>query len=252
MLSELWDFITTKSSSQARKEGYLYHAIALAHRARRCEKYWQTHLEHCREQVAKIPSAEKLVVFGSGLLLETPLEILVQKFNQITLVDIVHTKETRAKVERFCQSLKTRISLVEMDLNKDFFTEKAEFYISANILSQIAFVSTQKWLKEQIAEEEIEKRTADLQARHLEQLLNVSNHGMVFSDFQMQILDLQNKVIEEKSTVAESLKLKWSKTWSWDLAPAPELSKDYSVRLIVGCRTEDTQTTRQIFLNSHQ
>lgn len=237
MLSELWDFFTTKSTANARKEGYLYHAIALAHRARRCEKFWQEHLDRSHEQIIKIPIGDRLVVLGSGLLMETPLDLLASKFAKITLVDAVHTKQARAKIEKFSHESKTKINLVEMDLNTDFFLEKADYYISANILSQIAFVPTQNWLKEKISEAEIEKRTCELQARHLEQLSKISNQGLLFSDFEMHILDLQNKIIDEKSTVAQELKIKWNKTWSWDLAPAPELSKDYSVRLIVGCRT---------------
>jgi hypothetical protein len=239
MLSELWDFWTTKSSDEARRDGHLYHAIALAHRARRCQQHWQPHLESCHELINKIPKGDSLTIFGSGLLLETPLNILVKKYNTINLIDAVHTKEARFKVKKITDSLlaagkNIQIQMVELDLNKEFYKVKSDYFISANILSQIGFVSAQKWLKQGMTDNEIEKKTANLQLKHLEQLKMTSEKGLLFSDYKMQILDLQNQLVEEKPTVAEELKLVWQKQWDWNLAPAPELSKDYSVRLVVG------------------
>ena len=94
----------------------------------------------------------------------------------------------------------------------------------------------QNMIKNKTSENEIEKITFDLQARHLEQLEKVSPKGLLFSDFKMQILDLSSRLIEERPTVASELDIKWQQQWDWDLAPAPELSKVYSVRLGVGCR----------------
>lgn len=103
MIKEVWDYLTTKSTAKARKDGYLYTAIALAARARRCEKYWQTHLENCHSEIEKrvrqhsnhFSDSKKnhVAVLGSGLLLETPIELLEKYFSEITLVDIVHTKQ---------------------------------------------------------------------------------------------------------------------------------------------------------------
>jgi hypothetical protein len=240
MIQELWDYLTTSASAPARKEGYLYHSIALAHRARRCHQHWSEHLEECHKNISSRFSRRakggRLAVLGSGLLLETPLEILLPQFDQIDLVDVVHTKDVRSRVAKTAGNEK--IHFTEMDLNKQTLTEKYDFVISANLLSQLPYVISNQMREGKPADDELESRiqnlSKDLQSRHIEQLCALSKERLLFSDFQLHIRGLDQKIIETSTTVDKELNLKWKPTWAWNLAPAPEFSKDYSVELIVG------------------
>jgi hypothetical protein len=240
MIQELWDYLTTTTSSAARKEGYLYHSIALAHRARRCRQHWSAHLEMCRTSISKrMKQREKggtLAILGSGLLLETPLDILLPEFDRIDLVDVVHTKDVRKSISNFQD--KDKIHFIEMDLNKQAIESKYDFVISANLLSQLPYVIVGKLREGRKAtvklEEEAQRITKDLQARHLQQICELSSERLLLSDFELKAYDLQGKLIETCATVDSGLNVSWSPTWAWKLAPAPELSKDYSVELTVG------------------
>jgi len=261
MIREVWDYLTTKSSTTARKEGYLYTAIALSARAKRCEKYWQTHLANCHAEIEKriLQHSGHLAVLGSGLLLETPIELLEKYFNEITLVDIVHTKQALNKAKN-----KKNIHLVEIDLNGIYSNKiylnnsqskfgNFDFVISANLLSQLPLHVCQKMMKQNIAQEIISEKAYELQKKHLQDIRSYAQHGLLFSDYKVSLIpdnkmslasgdnqsDLINnfnnpKKIEESLSVDPRLNIKWEKTWDWNLAPAPEVEKNKSVVLTEG------------------
>ena len=243
MIQELWDFITTKSTASARDEGYLYHSIALAHRARRCQTHWHEHLKNCHHQLLlhlkDLKQKKRVAVLGSGLLLETPAEILAQHFAQIDLVDVVHTKDVRKKISSLPSA--AQFNLIELDLNKSFIEDSYDFVISANLLSQLPYVLAKKIRQENKdkkelsdLENEIEKMTFDLQSRHFQQVKSLSKNIFLFSDFEIELHDKKGKLIEQSPTVDSSLSIKWENSWIWNLAPIPEISTDYSVDLRVG------------------
>ncbi len=260
MIQEFWDFLTTSSSKQARENGYLYQSIALAHRARRCHRHWLKHLEECHDflntRLPKIKKDSRVAILGSGLMLETPPEILIQHFEHIDLVDVVHTKNVRDLISRFSLSHNQnhRFHFIEIDLNQSELKGDYDFVISANLLSQLPQVMIDRERKQRLKRQRSLLRSKDLmegcmendfeegisfliqklQLRHLEQVKSLSKKHLIFSDFELNIRDLKNSLIETSATVDPQLNIKWEKNWSWNLAPAPEISKNHSVELIVG------------------
>ncbi len=236
MIQELWDYFTTSSTSKARANGYLYHSIALAHRARRCRQHWSEHLRNCHQLLnSKLPKASTLAVLGSGLLLETPPQILAQSFEKIDLIDVVHTKTVRELVGR--SEHRERFRFVELDLNQDDLGNHFDFIISANLLSQLSYVPGNRLRKQGQDEAQISKLSMELQDRHLRQIRQAATRYLLFSDFQINIRDLKGEILDSSSTVSEQLEIPWQQKWSWNLAPAPEFSRLHSVELIVGCTT---------------
>ncbi|MGB9747029.1 MAG: hypothetical protein ACPLXM_08895 [Bacteroidales bacterium] len=77
---------------------------------------WQSHLYNARQYIIEFADSlqgkEKLVVFGSGWLLDFPLEELSERFQQITLVDVHHP----AQVQHRIQNKFTNVSLLEADI----------------------------------------------------------------------------------------------------------------------------------------
>lgn len=238
MIFEYWDYLTTPASSHSRKEGYLYHSVALAHRAKRCRKYWQSHIQQCQlsviQKINKLSAKNSAVVLGSGLMIETPLEILATQFNKIDLVDVVHAKEVRKKIQKFEKS-SDKFNLIELDLNLKFLEGKYDFVISANILSQLPNVIINRKIEsKKISENEIQDLTFELQKRHLEQIKSLSENIFLFSDYELKIKNKKTNETEITNTVDPRLNLKWKNSWLWNIAPAPEISKYESVELKVG------------------
>ena len=51
----------------------------------------------------------------------------------------------------------------------------------------------------------------------------------IFTDYKLIIRDLSYGSVEEAATIAPQLNLDFQNSWAWNLAPAPELSKSYSL-----------------------
>jgi hypothetical protein len=246
MLHELWDFLTTPASKEARQKGYLYQSIALSHRARRCQTYWEPHLVRAKEMLRQATLEHKghVAVLGSGLLLETPLDLLRQRFSKVTLIDVVHTKDVREKIAVFNANASVppheggighiSIELIEMDLNRSTPSGRFDFVVSANLLSQLPLVPTQQMRRKGAGESALLKTADELQTRHMQMIKELAPHGLLFTDFEVHIRDREGDIIETGETVSKRLDIFWEKTWDWNLAPAPELSSEYSVQLKVG------------------
>ena len=81
--------------------GYLYEAIAMQQRAKRCQQQWQSHYEQCQYQVeqalARLSAAslsvenalEDVWILGAGSLKDIPLAKLSKTFKRVFLVDLV-------------------------------------------------------------------------------------------------------------------------------------------------------------------
>jgi len=229
MILELWDFITTPASLEARKKGYLYNSIALAYRAKRCQDSWQSHLRECHrliERIVRQVKPKKVCILGSGLMLETPAHLFAQ-CEEVHLVDIVHLKQVRA------QKLDPKFKFVEMDLTEKFPQVKYDLIISANILAQLSMIKG-------LTPEEIQF----LHLVHFDNLRKSGASFLIFSDFKLEYLNPKGEVTKTEDTVQkstlDSLQIAWQHVWKWNVAPIPEYSKKIALRMLVGSYSELT------------
>ena len=169
MLSELFTYITTRCPRYVRRMGYLSEAIGLKCRYKRHLDSWRHHLEKTRQFVlfaaSKSQRREKVIILGSGLLLDVPLETLSSMFREVVLIDIVCLPEVHRCIKgydnvRFLQQDVTNIAgtlyqnilygrheLPSADPVLPEIGKDTGLVISLNILSQLTVVLRKYALK---------------------------------------------------------------------------------------------------------
>jgi hypothetical protein len=244
MLSELLKFMSWPSSKQARQYGYLYSAIALKQRARRVGQYWAEHLAHCRklimEHVPKEPC--RIAIFGSGPLFDIPADEILAMGHQLILVDMVHPPEVRKKYNKHSQ-----VQLIEMDITGyvngkglDFLPPehlfKADFWISANIWSQLSLEPVAHYKKKN------KLKSDDLSLKNLSKKIardhwlwfsNLPGKKLLYSD--VERIYRNSKGLETERFPSSVIGVDQSPLddWIWTICPLGEDSPDYSFDLRV-------------------
>ena len=116
MLLEALTWLTTPAPQWARQPGYLKELIAIQARYRRYRDPWEPHLQASRAAIiAAVDRCDRrhhAIVYGSGLLLDIPLDTLSRAFARVTLVDAVHLWSTRRLARQF-----TNVRCAETDLS---------------------------------------------------------------------------------------------------------------------------------------
>jgi len=248
MLLELWEWLSTPASSLARKSGLLYEAVALRHRAQRCQAQWQNHLMQCHARVhhavASLSQKRTLVVLGSGMLLEIPLEKLVTQFEQIQLVDQVHLKPVRKLARRY-----PTIQLVEADLSgvlaellawksgmplpafrpPQLNVQRADLIISANLLSQLK-QPPGKIVGEKISEEEKEQFQKRLTLAHWNWFIHLPGKKLLFTDVESQFFNNSGDLVQTDTGLLGHLPPPHA-TWWWEVAPLGEIAEDFGQKM---------------------
>ncbi|MBC8242194.1 MAG: hypothetical protein H8E30_17210, partial [Alphaproteobacteria bacterium] len=157
MLYEVYQHLTTPCPHPIKDMGYLKELIGMMARHRRCQAAWLPHLNQCRDWIIKsMQGCEKrsrVVVLGSGLLNDVPLDELSRGFEQVVLVDILHLPLVRKALKAY-----DNVELIEADIsgfvgalyrhvnedaplvlpdNPAMPTDRADLVISLNVLSQL-------------------------------------------------------------------------------------------------------------------
>ena len=128
---------------------------------------WKGHLENTKEFIinaARGKGNNSVVIFGSGWLLDVPLEFLCKNFNSVLLVDIFHPVQVQHKIQKFKNArlifdditggiskkiyhltknyLKTKSKIPLSDIKCDFskFNFDCDFIVSLNILNQLDII----------------------------------------------------------------------------------------------------------------
>ena len=225
MLFEAWDFLTTPAAFWARRRGFLHYSIAMAYRARRCSSAWSGHLENCRTEfssfLSAFPEAKTLAILGSGLMIETPPELIPSGIEIIYLYDAVHTKEVRQKIQKSPHSEK--FILQEIDLISPELPIPVDLLVSANLLSQLPLHAPSQLQGKQ--------NRKNIQEQHIKLCQKSASNFLLYSDLKMNFRDNQGDLIQQEKTV--DITANWKNNWLWNLAPAPETDKNYSIELEV-------------------
>ncbi|MCW2236984.1 hypothetical protein [Azospirillum canadense] len=105
MLREALEYLTTPCPFLARRHGYLGEMVALGARHRRQRAVWEPHVACCHRFIADairdLPKGGRALVAGSGRLIEVPLPLLAERFDEVVLVDMLHTWSVRRAARRF-------------------------------------------------------------------------------------------------------------------------------------------------------
>jgi len=253
MFVEWLTHLTTPCQKPFRQMGYLGELIAIKHRHARCKTAWEPHLDTCKNLIAKAArSAEKkgsVVVLGSGQLLDIPIEVLCKEFDRVHLVDICHLRNSRKRTSAF-----TNVNFIEADISGTVaplaawtpgdelpepapvleVLEKAGLVVSANLLAQLPLAPLQ-FIEDKSPE--VDQLSRDNYARlimshHLEMLTKLSCPVTLISEV-LHIVSDGDRVLE-KSMPLNGLQLPTAdQEWWWNLAPRPELSPTFDLKLRV-------------------
>ncbi len=248
MLYEFFQHSLTLCPRQIRDMGYLRELIGLRSRYNRCKAEWQPHLRHCQDWISHAikycNNRDKVVVLGSGLLLDLPLKELARNFKQVILVDIFHLAPVRKiirpydNVDLVTMDITGFSELLYMHVSEGFqlsWPEKAnvdvnssDLVISSNVLSQLWVVPMEFAAKKNI---ELDREMlAKLLKDHLIVLRKSGGRICLITEIEHRLC--KDGKLTEKSdplfgiSIPRVLK-KYSMCWDWNFAPHPERHEEY-------------------------
>ena len=237
MIRELIEYYLTPASPAARKNGYLYEAIAFQMRGQRNQKNWKAHWAHCHGLVKDFcdqhAEAKSLTILGSGCLFEVPKDWLKQRFERIVLVDQVFPRTVRNWA---ASSTRCQIELCEFDLSKKFspteFSVKTDLVFSANLLSQLPIRPIAQEMKVRtLSDEQQNARRFEIEDQHLSFLKKLGAPVLLWTDVERLYCDRQTgEALDSEKTVLRELPSGIAQ-WQWRLAPAPEWHPQLDVML---------------------
>ncbi|MCQ1573245.1 hypothetical protein NFO65_21175 [Neorhizobium galegae] len=241
MLTEALQYAATSLVTPREFRPFIRSSVNLWSRAGRCAKDWAAHEENCRtfirETVAGMKQRRTVVVLGSGLLRDVPIDDLSAKFDTVVLVDLVHLANVRMrlKARRF-----RNVRLISRDLSgfDDAAAAKVveplaflrqvpylDLVVSANILSQIGVGSKRRLeAEDNPARDEILQR---LVRAHLDGLAALPCKTALITDTAYRVTDRGGQVLEEADLLCGVPAPAAKRAWTWPVAPYGELSKDY-------------------------
>lgn len=257
MIREALTFLLTPTTPLAKKYGFLYSSIALQHRFERCKKAWLPHLKNCQDlflqSLTGLEQKKSVVLLGSAHLHEIPLHLLVENFETIILVDVVHPLKHHWMAKR-----NSRLKLITQDLslsldqldsissvedlqalikkldNQELFHFEADLIISANVLSQLALLpieTLEKKLKRALTIEEKDSLCTGFAELHLKNLKNCRGKKILYADREVIYRSPQGEIIYRGHYPVSFAGFTKLKEWMWLLAPLKEASKDYSIEM---------------------
>lgn len=255
MIREFIEAWRTSTSPEARELGYLYESIAIRERYRRCGDAWNAHLEHCHRAIELAISSTRggtVMVLGSGLLLETPVETLLRRFDKVVLVDVVHPRAVQKKY-----AANEKVVLVEEDLlgisqelaawtsgqpfpalrTPDLSHLKADFVISANCLSQLALMPRRRFEEiagDKVSDVDLNTYSRAISKAHLKMIRDLKTPHLIIADFETRAFDQKRALVETSHPYFDAEDLFLKEEWIWKIAPRGEWDPDHDIEMSVG------------------
>ncbi|MEI6871500.1 MAG: hypothetical protein WCL08_04400 [Verrucomicrobiota bacterium] len=191
------------------------------------------------------------VLFGAGLLHDVPLRELSEMFEEVVLVDVVHTLRARFIAScfrnvRLCTLDVTGIAALLPNLGPDIVQplprsgptafldeERLDLSVSVNLLSQLVWVPG-RYLKGRGPEAELLEWRRHLLEAHLHYLLRLKGHTALVTDVSWRAERLTGgnnrlPLSEQEWDVLQGVALpEPDAQWDWSIAPAPERSTEFN------------------------
>ena len=255
MIIEYFKYLTNPATKSAKKMGQLRETIAMEARYKRSKSQWETHLKNTKslieESSLKVVNQNELIVLGSGLLLDIPIEFLAKYFKRVYLVDVVHLKKIKQTINTY-----NNVFLVEHDItglsdqlinaSKSNFTDiqpqvsipklsaDTSLVISANMLSQLHY-SPVKFVTNKFGFNEKQQiiLTKSIMLSHIEMLSKLDCRVCLITDYTRQYKDEGQQIIEQEDALPNIKLPKPDKEWLWEIAPRGELNKNISLTSVV-------------------
>jgi hypothetical protein len=242
MLLEVINYTATMLVRRFENPGFVRASVDLWSRARRCRKDWAAHEAHSkafvRSAMAALPQRRTVVVLGSGLLRDVPVDDLAQNFRSVILVDLVHL----ASVQFYCRVRGySNVTFVTRDISGfdpvgpcnpkplQFLENMADvdLVISANVLSQIGIGAESQLLS--AAKPLTRTLLAGLITAHIEGLQTLACKTCLITDIGWQERAGDGTVREEGDLMYGIVLPDPEESWPWPVVPFGEISRDFEV-----------------------
>lgn len=236
-----------------RKFGFKIDQEGIINRYLRENGGWDEHLQKTKNQILtcsdKHEDKKKVVVLGSGWLLDVPVEDLAEKFEEVVLVDIVHPRQITNKLKRYgnvkfvesevtgfvepvYESFKKKKKGEVLDLQnissvvqKELLDEikTASYVVSVNLLNQLDILICDYINKFNVySEKELIEFRKKIQTEHLNLL--PENKSLLITDHEEINLGEDDTIINKKKLVHISFaENKILTRWKWNF----DLKKTY-------------------------
>ncbi len=258
MLRDLITAYATRCSPSLRHLGYLDETLAMRRRYRARKEAWRPHLERSRQFILasarSCRNRNKIVILGSGLLLDVPLAELSRLFTEVVLLDVICLPAIRKEIGRYpnarfaeydatgvSEQLYRQARVASPDLptvsrpaSPEF--DNADLVVSLNLLSQLwviprAFVLKQRTRPDQ---EYLDDWCGKLVEEHDRFLRSLSCAVCLIGDYEFIERDRTGAVISRSSTVYNVTLPGPAASWTWNIAPLGTASRSFSKELVVG------------------
>jgi hypothetical protein len=269
--------LTTRASADIRALGLPADAVALWSRARRRAADWSPHEARCHaivdRAVADLPRQRTVLVLGSGLCRDVPVERLAQVFATVVLIDAVHLAPVRQRFAAFPNLRFITADVTgagawltgEADHRADVLApwradDTVDLVISANVLSQLA-IGPEDYLDAH------PQRAAALPAdlpdqligMHLADLAAFRCRVCLLTDVEMRKESRSGAIIERMDLLGGHTLPKPDDAWDWTVAPFGEIARDVArihrvrgyANLSAAKATPGSKRTSIPALNSH-
>lgn len=241
MLRELFQYVTTTCHARwVRKMGFLYEAIALEARYRRCQTQWQSHFEACQQAILQaVESVEKtdtILIMGAGSLKDIPLSQLSETFNRVILLDVVFLKSARQTASTFhnVELLEADASnclanvyqgnrIIDKTADRQMQIGSVDCIVSLNLVTQIPLIPV-RWLidKYGLSVEDAGKFGRKLVQNHLDWLDDQPCVKCLIADREIQEYDSKGHQVDAFDPAWEVTLPDPSVEWNWEVIPLSE------------------------------
>jgi hypothetical protein len=256
MLSDVIASFFATASPAHRALGYLDETLDMRRRARINREAWRPHLGHSRQFVLssahRCANKDKIVVLGSGLLLDVPLAELSELFGEVVLKDVVCLPEVRKQIKRY-----GNVTFVEEDVTgiagrlhrnrQPGITglpeagpppayDGASLVVSLNILSQLWVVPRAYAGRHarQLDPAQVDDWCVGIVERHYTWLRSLPCAVCLIADHEAVKRDSTGNIISRTSTVFGLQLPHADASWTWRIAPITRQNAHTSKELVVG------------------
>ncbi len=236
--------------------GYLDEAKAMRKRYQRNRIAWEPHLDRTRSFVlssaAKCRDRTKIIVLGSGILIDLPLQELSAMFEKVLLLDIVHLPTVRRQVKAY-----RNVRLITHDVTNTSeklhgnvlrgirelpnaapqipaFDHGTGLVVSLNILSQLWVIPREFALSRmrELDAEAVAEWCRQLVESHYIFLRSLSCPVCLVADYAYLQHDRSGNIASRGSTIFGLVLPEPIDSWTWDIVPGGDkqfLSKKLNV-----------------------
>ena len=266
MLRDITEVLRRPAPWHLAPMGYFRELSGIARRADECRESWQPHLMSTQAIIERAVSScrdlDTVVVAGSGLLLDVPVDTLNRSFRRVVLADIHHGRQTRKAVRGL-----SNVELVSVDItgvvracyrfarsgcrgplpesrpgiNADGPFDLA---VSVNLLSQLAVIPRQYIQAHCPAFPPVrmEEFGRELVLKHLDWLAGNARRACLVSDVERHEEGPDGQTVVKDLLDGVHLP-EPEETWMWNIAPRGKVFSEFAVAHRVAAWSNFTWTS---------